>query len=80
MEHPHEASIAAIKAGMQCPKGFRCVDKDCGQLCQARECGLENYLDCCEESPEQCSFALQFGDGHICRCPLRVYLAKELKK
>jgi len=27
-----------------------------------------------------CPFSLSFGEGHFCRCPLRVYLSKNLKR
>ena len=66
--------------GMQCPKGFKCVDSGFERLCKAKDQGLPNYLDCLEENPDSCTFALPFGYGHLCRCPLRVYIAKRLGK
>jgi hypothetical protein len=35
---------------------------------------------CLEEDPSECPFAFSFGYRHMCQCPLRVYIAKKLKK
>jgi hypothetical protein len=38
-------------------------------------------LHCLDDSPELCSFASVYNDGfemRFCRCPLRIYLAKNL--
>ncbi len=72
--------IEEIMAGMQCPKDFQCARSGLERLCKAKDFGLENYLECLEETPQACAFALPFGDGHFCQCPLRVYLCKKLKK
>ena len=79
MNEEHKKRIEEIIAGMQCPKGFKCADGGFERLCKATDIGLENYLDCLEEKPMQCPFALSFGYRHLCQCPLRVYLAKKLK-
>ena len=80
MKEADRKKIDEIMAGMQCPKGFKCADKGFKRLCKARDFGLEEYLDCLEEMPSACRFALPFGSGHLCQCPLRVYLARKLKK
>ncbi|MDD5063202.1 MAG: hypothetical protein PHQ35_00380 [Phycisphaerae bacterium] len=48
-------------------------------LCKARYFGLEEYIDCLEENAKKCEFSLPFGEGYLCKCTLRIYIAKNLK-
>jgi hypothetical protein len=41
---------------------------------------LESFLECLEHNPTHCEFSISYGDGHYCRCPLRVYIAKKLSE
>lgn len=72
--------IEEIIGGMTCPKGFRCAESGFENLCQARDFGVESYLDCLDQSREHCRFALPFADIYLCQCPLRVFLAKKLRR
>jgi hypothetical protein len=63
-----------------CPKGFSCCTEGLEHLCKAREIGLETFLECLEEHPQECPFSVHFGDLYLCECPLRVYIARKLKK
>ena len=72
--------IEAIIGKMSCPKKFKCADSGFEKLCKARDFGVESYLDCLDENCVECPFALPFGDGHLCQCPLRVFLAKKLDR
>ena len=65
---------------LSCTKDFRCAQSGFERLCSARDLGLESFLECLEEEAWGCRFALSFGEGYFCRCPLRVYIAKNLKK
>jgi len=80
MKEEDRKKIDEIMAGMQCPRKFKCAENGFDQLCKAVDFGLDKYLDCLEDNPAACSFALSFGNGHLCQCPLRVFLAKKLKK
>ncbi len=80
MKEEDRKRIEEVMAGMKCPKDFKCAHSGFEQLCRAQDFGLEEYLNCLEDNPSTCSFALSFGDGHLCQCPLRVYLSKKLKK
>ena len=80
MKDGDRKKIEEIMAGMQCPKNFKCSEGGFEHLCKATDFGLENYLNCLEKNPGNCSFALSFGLRYFCQCPLRVYLAKKLKK
>lgn len=72
--------ISELMDAMECPKGFKCAESGFENLCKAGDIGLERYLVCLEEDPPQCVFALPFGEGYFCQCPLRVYIAKNLRK
>jgi len=72
--------IEAIIGGMECPKDFLCYRSGLKVLCKAREFGIEDYLECLEDGPEDCHFSISFGDMYFCKCPLRYYLASNLNK
>jgi hypothetical protein len=81
MNDKDRKKIEEIMGAMQCPKNFKCAESGFEEhLCRATDFGAEKYLDCLEENPSACLFALPFRYGHMCQCPLRVYLCKYLKK
>jgi len=80
MKDEDRRKIEDIMAGMRCPKNFRCTDNGFEHLCQSKDFGLDNYLEYLEKDSSRCSFVLSFGNGFLCHCPLRVFLAKKLKK
>lgn len=85
MEMSEEDSrrIQEIMGSMQCPKGFECAENGFEILCKAKDFGDEQSLQCLEETSPPCLFAGVFDYGfqmRFCRCPLRVYLGKNLGK
>lgn len=80
MKQEHKDKIQEIIGGMQCPKKFKCASSGFEELCKARKFSLEGYLDCIDEEKTICPFAIPFGNGWVCHCPLRCYLAKKLGK
>jgi hypothetical protein len=80
MKEEHRKKIQEIIGEMKCPKNFECAEMGFENLCKARDFGLERYLECLEKYPGQCRFALRYGSGYFCQCPLRVYVAKTLKE
>jgi len=81
MDEKQEKQIKEIINGLQCPKDFVCYTSGQKRLCKAEDIGLDSYLVCLEKHPKECKFfAVVFGDKHICQCPLRVYIAKKMKK
>ena len=80
MEEKVRKKIDEILAGMECPKNFKCAEHGLERLCEAVDIGLEHFIQCREKHPENCTFALSFGNNYFCQCPLRVYLHKKLKK
>ncbi len=80
MLEEHNKKIQEIMQGMQCPKKFQCARDGFNSVCKARDLGvgLSGYVNCLESTPG-CGFALAFGEGYLCHCPLRVYLAQNLR-
>jgi len=72
--------IEKLIAGFKCPKNFKCYKTGLKSLCKSKDIGMEHFLECLEKSPKSCVFAVPFGGGHFCHCPLRVYIAKTLQK
>jgi hypothetical protein len=80
LEEAHKKRIEEIINGMNCPKDFLCYKSSFTNLCQAKDIGIESFVECFEKLSRKCSFALPFAKIHLCQCPLRVFLVKELKK
>jgi hypothetical protein len=69
-------------AQMECGKDFACYKSGFEKVSKARDDGLEGYVWCLEEemTARGCDFAVCYGRGVLCKCPLRIYLAKKLGK
>ncbi len=80
MERTVENTIEDIMGQMDCANDFECVQSNFTSLCQAKDFGLKNYIECFETEPQRCSFALSFGETYFCKCPMRVYISKTLGK
>jgi hypothetical protein len=80
MEQDLDKEIMDILGGLMCSKSFKCYKRGFKNLCKAEDVGVETFLKCLEEHPAECKFALPTGHSYYCSCPLRVYIAKKLKK
>ena len=78
MEEQHRKALEELASQIDCPKNFSCIESGFENLGKAKDCGLEDYLDCLNDSAASCKFAVHFGYGHFCRCPVRVYIGKKL--
>ena len=58
MKDEDRKKIEEIMGTMQCPKNFKCAESGFEHLCRATDFGAEKYLDCLEENPSACLFAL----------------------
>jgi hypothetical protein len=76
MKTENEKQLDALMRETDCPHEFRCARKGFKDLCKARDAGIPGYLDCLEDRPADCPFALSFGDGFMCQCKVRVFLAR----
>lgn len=80
MELAHQKEIEQMIGEFGCPKDFICYKSGLSCLCKAEDVGLDSLLECAEERPEECTFLLSYANVHYCDCPLRFYIAKELKR
>ena len=77
----YRKKIQEIIDRIHCSKNFECIENGFERLCKAKECGLENYLECLERNLIfPCSFMLKVDTKVFCQCPLRVYIEKKIKK
>ena len=79
-ELDYENEIEQIIRESNCHQDFICYRSGYGNLCKAEDIGLESFLECLEESPEECPFSLSYGNVHFCHCRVRFYIAKNLRK
>ena len=79
LKRARKRKVEEIIDGLRCPEGFECY-KSFDVLCKAEDIGLGSYLLCINSKSKKCLFAVPFGNGYFCKCPLRVYIAKEFKK
>jgi len=75
----HKEQLKKIIDGMTCSKDFKCLRSDFEDLGEVKDIGMKTFLECLEEDSQQCEFAFPFGYQHFCKCPVRIYLAKNLK-
>jgi hypothetical protein len=80
MDEGYEKEIEEIIGGMKCPKDFICYKSGFEVLCRAEDVGIGTLVVCLEENPRKCKFSLPRLPLYICKCPLRIYIAKKLKK
>lgn len=76
----HKKRIKEIMSGMECPRDFECYKSGFSNLSKANDIGVKTFLKCSEKNPQQCKFSFSFGYEYFCKCPLRVYVAKKLKR
>lgn len=79
MNKNQKKEIEKIIGKMKCPQDFKCYQSGFEYLCKSRNVGIESYLECLEECSQDCVFSISYGNSYFCRCPLRVYLQKNLK-
>jgi len=80
MKQDPNIKIEEILDGLKCPKNYLCYTSGHEKVCEVKDIGLESFLVCLERNPTGCKFCVKFGGIHFCECPLRIYIAKKLKK
>ena len=80
MEQDHEKELKEIIGGITCPKDFKCYKSGFEKLCKAKDIGLHSILECLDKYAPLCLFSINVHDTYYCECPLRVYIARTLKK
>lgn len=77
--------IKRIYSEIECEKDFECLKSGGEKLCQAKDIGLENYLIVILkavrwEKPALCKSGIPFGYSHMCKCQLRIYICRKLRR
>lgn len=80
MRQQNNSLIEKLVAAFQCPKDFICYRSGFEMLCKAEDIGLRTYLKCIDIEAQTCVFSSASGDSYLCKCPLRIYLAKEINR
>ena len=76
---PRDAEIRNLMADMTCSHDFDCCQADFRSLKPADIVG-EDCIFCLDEQAKICDQSAGFGDGRICLCPLRKYIAKKWRR
>ena len=79
MEQEHKREIENILGNIKCQKDFKCYKGNFENLCKVKDIGMNSYLVCDEEKPRECIFSFSFGYSYFCKCPLRVYIKKNIE-
>ena len=76
----HKKQIEQIISGMKCRKDFKCYKSGFKDLTRVQVFTASDLLKCLGDNPQKCEYASAFGDGYFCKCPVRLYISKNLKK
>jgi hypothetical protein len=60
--------------------GGKCDKAECEFSCEARDIGLDSYVECLEERAHLCAFSVRYAHAYYCKNRARVYAAKQLAK
>ncbi len=74
MPEAYRRTIEDIRKGMECPRAFACCQPGSQRPCPTRLVAGSKLLECLEEAKTPCRFAVDFGVGRFCECPLQVFL------
>jgi hypothetical protein len=72
--------IEEIIRSISCSKDFVCYTSGFRNLCKVMRFAGGQMLECMARPDSTCEFRAAFGWGHICRCPVRRYIAQELQR
>jgi hypothetical protein len=77
MEHAHmERTEELIEYS---PEDCNWYKPGCGFTCEAKDIGVDAYVECLEKDSYGCQFSISYGYSRYCSCPARVYIAKNSK-
>ena len=75
-----EEDIGEIIHDLKCPRDFTCYSSNFKKVRRVKDVGLDSFVACLAPEATECKFSIQFGGLIFCQCPLRVYIAKNLRK
>jgi hypothetical protein len=76
----HYREIEKIMASMKCPKGFVCYRSGFRDLCKVNSVGEGKIIECSPENRGPCVYRFSFAGRVFCKCALRYYIARNLKR
>ena len=76
----HYREIERIMASMKCPKGFVCYRSGFRDLCKVTTVGEGKIIECSPENRGPCVYRFSFAGRVFCKCALRYYVARNLKR
>ncbi len=76
----HKTQIEEIISGMECSKDFKCYKSGFDNLSKIRIFRDGEVVECLEQHAQLCEFSFVIGRGHFCKCPLRIYIAKNFNR
>lgn len=66
--------VEIIIKTMKCERGFECVNNGFQNLCRVKNFSGGDFPECREAF--DCQYKLHYGFIYLCKCPLRIYMAK----
>ena len=76
MAEDHKKKIIEIMSQITCDHNFICYYSQLGDICKARDMGIDGFLSCMDKDADFCIHILDFGDSKFCSCPLNNYIVK----
>ncbi len=80
LDEKQRKQIEEIISRIQCQKDFECYKSGFSKMGKVRDIGIKNFVECLEDNPAACNYSMAFGNGYFCKCPVRIYIAKNLEK
>ena len=74
----HRNAVGWIAEGIQCAHGFDCFKAGSVRLPRVREVVPGKLVECLEDTRQPCAFAVDFGTGRFCECPVLDYIRTRL--
>jgi len=72
--------IERIMDSMKCSRGFICYKSGFEDLCKVKNVGEGRIIECSPENQGPCTYRFTFTGKIFCKCPLRHYIARNLRR
>lgn len=80
IEAETQTEIEEIIRRMKCSKDFECYRSGFEKLGKVRTTANTKLIQCLAENQRSCEFRFSFAGRSFCKCQLRHYIAKNLRK
>lgn len=78
MGQPQDERMETLIRDTGCDRDIRALLSRPDDHCRAVDVGFDAFLECHHEQPQLCRFARSFGHAFFCRCPLSLYIRREI--